>query len=246
MRLTHPTLLAVALTLALPASPAALNAPFGQNPQPSTTPTIQVYSRETIIDVLVTDDKGQPVRGLTRSDFTILEDDHPQPIRSFHEFDKTTPPAPARTLPPNTFTNAQSLPTNGPVEIFLVQRPVVDVAPPPGVFVPAGMLDYLRSMTAGTEVAIFSYCSVTGLELIQGFTTDGNAAAAAAARIQPVVGKDYRGPSETIFHIAAMEQLAAYVAGIHGRKNLIWMQGFIPMMIDRDGGYEWGLAQGGR
>jgi hypothetical protein len=108
------------------------------------------------------------------------------------------------------------------------------------------MLDYLRSMTVGTEVAIFSYCSVTGLELVQGFTTDGKAAAAAAARIQPVVGKDYRGPSETIFHIAAMEQLAAYVAGIHGRKNLIWMQGFIPMMIDRDGGYEWGIAPGGK
>ena len=35
-------------------------------------PTLHVYSRETIVDVLVTDDKGQPVRGLTRSDFTAL------------------------------------------------------------------------------------------------------------------------------------------------------------------------------
>jgi VWFA-related protein len=246
MRLTSPTLMALALTLTLPANSAARNAPFGQNPEPSSPPTIQVYSRETILDVVVTDDKGQPVRGLTRSDFTILEDNKPQPIRGFSEYDKTTPPEPPRTLPANTFTNAQSLPANGPVEIFLVQRPVVDLAPPPGVFVPAAMLDYLRTMTAGTTVAIFSYCSVTGLELVQGFTTDGNAAAAAAARIQPVVGKDYRGPSEKIFHIAAMEQLAAYVAGIHGRKNLIWMQGFIPIMIDRDGGYEWGLGPGGK
>ena len=32
--------------------------------QPSAAaPTLKVYSRETIVDVLVTDDKGQPVRG---------------------------------------------------------------------------------------------------------------------------------------------------------------------------------------
>jgi VWFA-related protein len=246
LSLTRPALTPLLLLATLVASETWV---YAQSPQPAPTaaaPTIHVYSRETIIDVLATDDKGQPVTGLTRDDFTIEEDGKPQSIRSFYEVGKTAPPAPARPLPPNTYTNAQSLPAKGPVEVFLVQRPVVDLAPPPGFFVPAAMLDYLRSMTLGTEVAIFSYCSVTGLELVQGFTTDGNAAAAAAARIQPIVGKDYRGPSEKIFHIAAMEQLAAYVAGIHGRKNLIWMQGFIPMMIDRDGGYEWSGLTGGK
>ena len=32
------------------------------------------------VDVQVTDEKGNPVRGLTRGDFTILEDDVPQEI----------------------------------------------------------------------------------------------------------------------------------------------------------------------
>src|SRR5579859_5324648 len=57
-----------------------------QTAQRSTAPTLHVFSRETIVDVLVTDDKGQPVRGLTRSDFTVEEDSHPQPIRSFYEY----------------------------------------------------------------------------------------------------------------------------------------------------------------
>ena len=90
---------------------------FGQS-QPA-LPTLHVYSRETIVDVLVTDDKGQPVRGLSRSDFTVEEDGHPQPISSFYEYDKTSPPALARTLPPSTYTNSTALPANGPVQVIL-------------------------------------------------------------------------------------------------------------------------------
>jgi VWFA-related protein len=251
-----PAALALALAAALHAQTdptqsavpeAGFSPPAAATAAATTTPTIRVFSRETIIDVLVTDDKGHPVRGLTRSDFTILEDNHPQPIRGFTETSGAdSAPTPAPALPPNTYANAQTLPTNGPVQIILIQRPIVQFAPPPGIFVPQGLLDYLRSMTPGTSVAVFDYCSLTGLELVQDFTTDGAAAAAAAARIQPVVGTDYRGPAEVIFHISALEQLAAYVAAIHGSKNLIWMQGTIPIMLDRDGGYEYGLGPNGQ
>src|SRR5580658_9435357 len=84
---------------------------FAQNPSPPVpqppAPTIKVFSRETVIDVLATDDKGQPVTGLTKSDFTIEEDNKPQPIRSFREYTRTASP-PARPLPPNTYTNSQA------------------------------------------------------------------------------------------------------------------------------------------
>ncbi len=69
-----------------------------QSPQPSpqtTAPTLHVYSRETIVDVTVTDAKGNPVHGLTRDDFTIKEDNKPQPIRA--AFTSTTAsPSPHR------------------------------------------------------------------------------------------------------------------------------------------------------
>ena len=54
MRLGKLTLFSCAAVLTLPMLGA------GQQPS-SATPTIKVYSRETIVDVLVTDDKGQPV-----------------------------------------------------------------------------------------------------------------------------------------------------------------------------------------
>jgi hypothetical protein len=42
------------------------------------------------------------------------------------------------------------------------------------------------------------------------------------------------------FTIDAMNQIAAYVAGIKGRKNLLWITPGMPVDLMRDGGYGWG------
>jgi len=199
--------------------------------QLTSAPTIKVTTRETILDVLVTDDKGQPVRGLSRSDFTITEDGHPQPLRGFSEYDKTTPPAPPRTLPPNTYTNTAALPANGPVQIVYINLPcpeMIMMRGRPETYI----ADYLRTMPTGTQVAIFGFRADLGLRLVQGFTTDGPRAAAALDNLAvPVCKPPWADP------IAAADQIAAYVAGIHGRKNLIWIG--TPLAIMRDGGYSW-------
>jgi VWFA-related protein len=232
------------LTLSLPAATVQAQvesnlpgAGFGE-PQPSAAPTIHVYSRETVIDVLATDDEGRPVRGLTRSDFTIEEDNHPQPIRSFAEYDRTPPP-PQPPLPPHTYTNAQALPANGPVQIFLI-----DVARSPTESIVRSrkyIADYFRTMPAGTEVAIFLLSPTKGLMLVQGFTTDGQLAASVLDKHTDA--EWYIPPGQRVDNaalIAGIEQLAAYVAGIHGRKNLIWVAP-APMLVLRDGGLSWGI-----
>jgi VWFA-related protein len=195
----------------------------------STALTLKVYSRETIIDVLVTDDKGQPVRGLTKSDFTVEEDSKPQPIRSFAEYYKTTPPPPPRTLPPATYTNDNALPANGPVQIFLF-----DLGTPQDQMERAKkyIAPYFRSMPPGTQVAIFEFSPSKGTVLLQGFTTDG----AAAAKVVDNLDVEWIRNPALYEPLATLHQIAAYVAGIHGRKNLIWI---IPHVqsITRDGGY---------
>jgi VWFA-related protein len=203
----------------------------------STAPTLHVFSRETIIDVLVTDDKGQPVRGLTQSDFTILEDNKPQPIRSFAEYDKETPPAPARTLPPNTYTNARTLPASGPIQIFLFD--LLGSAPDDIERSKKYIAQYLRTMPTGTQAVVFAF-SHHGLHLVHDFTTNGPAAAAAVESLDvewihdPVLA--------TPMAIAGMNQIADYVAGIHGRKNLVWIVQGMPLMITRDGGLPWRIG----
>jgi VWFA-related protein len=201
----------------------------------SSAPTLHVYSRETIVDVLVTDDKGQPVTGLKQSDFTVKEDGNLQPIRSFHEYDKSAPPAPPEALPPDTYTNATTLPATGPVQIILFDL----LGTPPNLMerTKAYVADYLRNMPAGTQVALFEFSARKGVSLLQGFTSDAHVAAAAVDKL------DVEGIHDPVYGcpiaLAGFNQIAAYAAGIHGRKNLIWITPHIPrcVMIDRDGGY---------
>ena len=51
--------------------------------------TIEV--RVTNVDVVVTDREGKPVRGLTRDDFVLLEDNKPQTLTNFAEYEDAVP-----------------------------------------------------------------------------------------------------------------------------------------------------------
>jgi VWFA-related protein len=244
---------ASAACLVFAAAPTALaqsgTAAANQASPPSNVPTIKVTSRETVVDVTVTDAKGNPVHGLKQSDFTVEEDGKPQPIRGFYEFDKTTHPAPARTLPPNTYTNARTLPASGPVQILYFDLPYGCSYPPgtdpvadtaegtPFVRAKKYIADYLRTMPAGTQAAVFVYRADYGLRMLQGFTTDGPRAATAVDNLVVLSV----GPAPKADPIAAADQVAAYVAGIHGRKNLIWIS-TTPLAIMRDGGLSWSVG----
>jgi VWFA-related protein len=199
--------------------------------------TLKVTTHETILDVLVTDDNGQPVRGLTRSDFTVEEDGKPQPIRGFEEYDKNTLPASARALPPNTYTNSTALPASGPVQVFLFD--LLGTGPAVMERAKKYIADYLRSMPAGTHVAVFEFSPTKGPFLLQGVTTDSYAAAAAVDNLDV----EWIRNKVLVYPIAFVgsHQIADYVAAIHGRKNLIWIKPGSPLPILHDGGLSWGV-----
>ena len=174
MRPAKPILLALAL-LTLPATPQ--------------TPTLKVYSRETIVDVTVTDAKGNPVHGLKKEDFTLKEDNKPQPIRSFHEY-ATQPIPPPPKLPPNVYTNLQPPPPSSAVNIlFLDFTNAAPVVPFEYRTISAGGPDlaramgdqrrekqdatkYLQTMPPGTRVAVLGASAPGTLRVVQGLTSD--------------------------------------------------------------------------
>jgi VWFA-related protein len=57
----------------------------GAQPQETSSATIRTTANEVLVDVVVRDKKGRPVRGLTRADFQIEEDGNPQRITAFRE-----------------------------------------------------------------------------------------------------------------------------------------------------------------
>jgi hypothetical protein len=99
----RPRLTLTLAAILIHAAPAA-------RPQTS-APTIQVYARETVVDVTVTDAHGNPVHGLTQADFT------PQGRRQAaipaKAFASSASPRPRPTTPrPNS--RPTSTPTSSP------------------------------------------------------------------------------------------------------------------------------------
>ncbi len=202
----HFTLAAACLTLAAVA-------------QIPSAPTLKVYSRETIVDVTVTDAKGNPIHGLTRDDFTVKEDGKPEPIRSFEEFGtRTVQPLPK--LPPNVYSNVQPPAASGATNIlwldFTNAAPVFAIGSDPGPsslarsmerqhHVKQYAMQYLQNMPVGTRVAVIGTSNPGNLRVLQGITSDPAQLSAAVAAMKydtdanvlilPPVPNDPLGPT---------------------------------------------------
>jgi VWFA-related protein len=74
---------------------AVVRAGAQQPPAPRADRTVQEGVTAVLVDVVVRDKRGQPVRDLTRADFGILEDGIAQPIGSFTPVFPAAPAAPA-------------------------------------------------------------------------------------------------------------------------------------------------------
>ena len=70
-------------TLALVCGLLLASAPVAAQEAGEETPLFPSEIELVDVDVVVTDDDGAPIRGLTADDFTILEDGVPQSVTSF-------------------------------------------------------------------------------------------------------------------------------------------------------------------
>jgi len=242
MRLCKLIVIVSALVLTFPVFSKLPAGQSPQNPPKSAVPTLKVYARETIVDVIVTDSKGEPIRGLKQSDFLIKEDGKPQPVRSFKEYG-FEPPLPGGLIrkppPPNIHSNVDVVPTSGPVNIILIDALHLDIVST--VRSLQAIAQYFKRMPQGTEVAIF-WLSSSGLHLLQGFTSDPTLLLAAAQTNRTDIGSNEDCYEQDWATADALNQIAVYVAGIQGRKNLVWFTPGMPLNLMRDGGYSWGAA----
>jgi len=191
-----------------------------------------------VLDVVVTDKKGEPVHGLKASAFTVLEKDQKMTLQSFEEYrsDQAPPlaPLPATQAPgPNVFTNVADTHSDGPLNVLLMDAlntPVADQ-----MYVREQMLEYVKEVPQGTRIAILGLSN--RLYILQSDTTDP---AVLKADVQMFRAKDVslpltlRGP----YTRAAIQDLARYLSSLPGRKNLIWFAGSfsggITRVLDRE------------
>ena len=246
--------------------------------------TLHTSTRLVVVDVVVSDSHKNPVRNLTASDFTLLENNVAQKIQHFDEHaggavnakQETAPP-----LPPGVFSNYSPTPAGAAVNVLLLDllnTPTVDQ-----MYVKDQIRKFLKNAKPGAPIAIFGL--TTHLSLLQSFTADPELLASAVNKTNaafsellqtPVTGVPAQdtadhaagfianaiqgGPTPDVLATAqrvtqadtqasgnlsflrarytldAIDQLARYLSGMPGRKNMIWFSGSFPIDITPTGG----------
>jgi VWFA-related protein len=151
----------------------------------SSVPTFKAKARLVQVDVRVIDSQGHPIKGLKKSDFTVLEDGKPQDVNVFEEHSSTEAPVRAENaasatpaLPPNTYTNRQSLPVEDTLNILLLDlwnTPLNDQA-----YARKETIAFLKALPPGKRIALFVLSG--RLMLVQDFTNDSAKLVAAAEK----------------------------------------------------------------
>lgn len=186
-------------------------------------PTLHATARMVVLDVVVTDKDGKPVKGLKQSDFALTEDGVPQTLASFTEHDDLADlptPLPTEKLPPNTFADHAPLTGNGAITVILFDElSFADAA-----YARYEVESFLKTLKPGMPICIFKL-DWLGLHLIQDFTTDPQTlreAVASKRNAQGLLPPPSARLSQSGLPGDAMRELASYLSGFSGRKNLIW------------------------
>jgi VWFA-related protein len=164
----YRTLSPVLLLLAVSSIPA--QAP--QSQPPNSASTIKSEVRLVLVDVVITQGKGEPVVGLRREDFQVSEDGRPQTISFFEEHTGGgISPVALPPEPPDVYTNYPTIKTTDSINVLLLDS--LNTQATDQVYVRPHMVKFLQAALAaptGARLAIFTLGSK--LRMVRGFTAD--------------------------------------------------------------------------
>ncbi len=220
-------------------------------------PVIRVDTRLVQVDVTVRNNKG-PVSGLTQDDFTLFERGKQQKIALFRVTEAHGPHEADQRLPPGTVSNRVKRSGSdrgeapGNVTVILVDR--LNTPPLVQPYADRELVRYLQSAQQGDQIAIYVLGQQIGV--VQDFTTDLDRLIRVASRInieRPIdlklpelrtelaaAGQNTKAVDEMsklviIDNVArttqALSAIAKHLAGVPGRKNLVWISASFPLVI---------------
>jgi VWFA-related protein len=160
--------------------------------QADSVPTFRAQTRVVLVDVIVSDNKGQFVPGLKTEDFTVKEDGKAQRVSGFNLHRYEAPrPLPSMQLPPNQYTNFSQQDPGGAVTILLLD--VLNTPQVEQIYARKAMVEFLRRLPPGQRVGL--YILSDHPRLVQGFTSSSDVLIAAGKSLGPDVS--LRGPAAT-------------------------------------------------
>jgi VWFA-related protein len=147
-----------------------------QQPSPPKDPglVLRVTTRMVLVDAIVLDKEGHPVKGLKSDDFALTEDGVRQSIASFSEHNsERANAAPPPVLPPHVTTNrpvvTQANAENGTIAVLLLDG--LNTPAQNQIYVKQQMLEFLaRQYDPNTKLAVIALTNK--LTVLQDFTQD--------------------------------------------------------------------------
>lgn len=234
----------------------------------ATAPPLRVMTRLVQVNVIVQDRNGNPVTGLTKDDFTLLDEGHPQRISYFAEeatriMNPAKPTGPGGTLAPNLFTNRYEEKTGVPTSVTVILLDALNTHFNDMSYARAQVAKFLKQLQPQDRIALYGLSN--RLTLLHDFTSDASSILHAIGQTpdtensQLVASESADVPSDTgdadfdawlnganqrvadFYNMsradetaAAIEDIANHLAGLPGRKNLVWVSASFPFSIGLD------------
>lgn len=229
------------------------------------TPTFRIGTRLVELQVVVTTKDGKPVKDLTETDFTVLENGKAQTLSFFNTGEDAAPAAEA--LPAGVFSNRPEYAPANPRSVTVILLDWMNTDVRDQLYAKAEVARYLKQMNPRDRVALYEMAG--GIRVAHDFTDDpalllkrveklrANWPAANLNEDQMLrqlselvedllsiqadgsrrVVEDARSEAANFSKetrvtntLRQFEFLAQRLAGIPGRKNLVWVSGGVPLL----------------
>jgi VWFA-related protein len=218
----------------LPISGYEASSQSGGSTQAGAAPTLKVTTRIVVLDIVVTDKKGNLIhRDLTRDDFTLLEDGQPQTVRSFE------PPS-EHQMPPSDkaiVNSAADLKKIGDAPVTILVLDELNSRFEDMSFSRQMMIKYLQAQpTVLKEPTVLMIAMNSTFQQVHDYTQSRDELIEAVKKHMPEYpwrmmnsGKTGPGAVERMAQVmAALQQIGQASTGTPGRKNLIWVGNGFP------------------
>ncbi|WP_321476013.1 VWA domain-containing protein [uncultured Paludibaculum sp.] len=224
-------------------------------------PVFSTTTRLVEVSTIITDAKGVYATGLTRDDFSLLEDGKPQRILQVLTEPVLRDQRRLAQLPPNVYTNRPEALPHPHRSINVLVLDYLNSTWGAQTATREQILRFLRALDGEDLVAIYSMGNT--LSLLHDFTSDrkslierlekspgmlsvlgkseGEIVAESSARWLNLMGEEhgsnerfYQSTSQrarTLLTLQSLSLIARHIAGFPGRKNLIWLSNGFPLNI---------------
>jgi VWFA-related protein len=216
-----------------------------QTPVYESSTVLRATTRLVVVDVVATNNKGEPVPDLKAEDFTVLEDGKPQKISGFNFQRGNAATQAASSASSQGFSNTPQYKNVSSLNVILLDALNGDFAG--HAYGRDELIKYLDRQTLAQPTAL--YVLSEKLTLLHDFTMDARDLKAVVQDFKPKgpVHVDSVYASASPFSarkpntnttvrsmditVAALESLAQALAGYSGRKNLIWISEGFPITL---------------